>query len=433
MNGYLKQRRMLPSFKEGLVMRYIFYLLSLFLACPLGVMATDRYVSTNGAHTEPFTNWAMAATNLKVAVDWANTNNARDTVWVSNGVHVLSTQVNVSNTVVRGISANPADVIVDGGNYVGRPTTNRCFRMNHTNALLAYLTISNGIANAGTLPIYFGGGVYIDDAGGTVSNCTVLFNIAIDGAGIGVRDNDGKIYNCLVISNNATGRGAVGFWYGGLMSDCTIVANAATGSAGGVMMAGGLVQNCFITENSSYGSDSSSYGGGGVSMGTGSTLRNCLIYKNWAKSRGALYVQSATLIQNCTIVSNRAGVGNPGGIYFIGNTCQVENTIINLNDNPQWDKHPTSASFWSFTNCCTSTDPTTNGTGNITANPQFVDVAQFNYHLASTSPCINAGVNREWMNGARDLDGHSRIDRYFRQVDIGAYEFLRRGTLISIY
>lgn len=59
-----------------------------------GIMATNRFVSTNGSHTAPFTDLAAAA-NLKVSMDWTNTNKVRDTVWVSNGVHVLLTRVNV--------------------------------------------------------------------------------------------------------------------------------------------------------------------------------------------------------------------------------------------------------------------------------------------------------------------------------------------------
>jgi hypothetical protein len=53
-------------------------------------------------------------------------------------------------------------------------------------------------------------------------------------------------------------------------------------------------------------------------------------------------------------------------------------------------------------------------------DPQFLDWASGNYRLASTSPCIDAGFNQEWMFGAYDLDGNPRIRN--ETVDMGAYE-----------
>ena len=62
------------------------------------------------------------------------------------------------------------------------------------------------------------------------------------------------------------------------------------------------------------------------------------------------------------------------------------------------------------------------GPGNITNAPQFVDAANSNFHLLSTSPCIDAGTNEAWMTGTTDLDGHQRIIN--SRVDMGAYESL---------
>jgi len=107
------------------------------LAAVCSAWGLEHYVATNGAHTAPFTNWAMAATNLKAAVDCANTNDAGDMVWVSNGVYVLQEEVAVSNTWVISWQTNRETTIVDGGNYAGRPTTNRCFYLNHANAFLS--------------------------------------------------------------------------------------------------------------------------------------------------------------------------------------------------------------------------------------------------------------------------------------------------------
>jgi hypothetical protein len=80
-----------------------------------------------------------------------------------------------------------------------------------------------------------------------------------------------------------------------------------------------------------------------------------------------------------------------------------------------------SACAWQF--CCTTPKPTS-GTGNITNEPGFVDLANGNLRLQSNSPCINAGYN-SLANGSPDLDGRPRI--VGAKVDIGAYEYQGPG------
>ena len=77
---------------------------------------------------------------------------------------------------------------------------------------------------------------------------------------------------------------------------------------------------------------------------------------------------------------------------------------------------------------------------NITNNPRFLADGTGignahvpgNYRIKSTSPCLNAGANQDWMTDHLDLDGNPRIDHVFGTVDMGAYERVISGTTITI-
>jgi hypothetical protein len=73
------------------------------------------------------------------------------------------------------------------------------------------------------------------------------------------------------------------------------------------------------------------------------------------------------------------------------------------------------------------------GTGNIDADPLFVDPDNGDLRLSPNSPCIDAGDNTDVPKGVlRDLDGNPRFvadacaGAGGATVDMGAYEF--QGT-----
>jgi hypothetical protein len=77
---------------------------------------------------------------------------------------------------------------------------------------------------------------------------------------------------------------------------------------------------------------------------------------------------------------------------------------------------------------CTTPMPT-NGIGNITNAPLFVDTnGWINLRLQTNSPCINSGRNADAPVGS-DLDGNPRIAG--GTVDLGAYEFQSPTSVIS--
>jgi hypothetical protein len=99
-----------------------------------------------------------------------------------------------------------------------------------------------------------------------------------------------------------------------------------------------------------------------------------------------------------------------------------QNCIIYYNSAPTDPNHD--ALY--LTNCCTTPDP--GGSGNITNEPLFADLAGGDFRLQSNSPCINAG-NNAFVTATNDLNGNPRISG--GTVDIGAYEFQNPASTIS--
>ena len=129
---------------------------------------------------------------------------------------------------------------------------------------------------------------------------------------------------------------------------------------------------------------------------------------------------------NCTVVGNVATNGG-GGVW---NNGQLVNCIIYtnqvLNGNSTYQNW-TNGTAPTYTNCCTW--PTNNlpGSGNIEVDPMFVDQNSGNFRLKGASPCVNRGLNQDWMTNAVDLGSQPRI-RY-DIVDIGTYETIYQGTI----
>jgi hypothetical protein len=109
-------------------------------------------------------------------------------------------------------------------------------------------------------------------------------------------------------------------------------------------------------------------------------------------------------LNNCTVTGN-SGYGGWWGVNF--NNC-----IVYFNSD-------TNGPYTTLNYCCTTPMPT-NGVGNITNAPLFVDYAGGNLRLQSNSPCINTG-NNVFVSGTTDLDGRPRV--VAGTADIGAFEF----------
>ncbi|MCX6993592.1 MAG: hypothetical protein NT011_10685 [Kiritimatiellaeota bacterium] len=449
--------------------------------------ATNYYVvasSQQPSPTPPWTNWGWAHTNLVEVVAAARDN---DIVYVTNNAkYYLTNQITVSYAItVRswgpGGIYDPINTILDG-NYP--TTTNRHFTLNNYGATVAGFTLTNGWgsektnilgnagANGGSIFLYYGmvtnciimrnyalntnassdsggGGIFFgnDSAkSGSVWNCTISANSSRQyGGGINMKVGKWRIVNCT-ISGNSTGIEGGGLYASPnqpsvVISNCCVVSNLSGCSAGGIKM--NNYTECY--NSVIMGNTANNDCGGGIRMGGACVLRNCLIADNLhtvgGGGGGIDAAGSGSLIQNCTIVSNRtvqSGGGITLGIWYAA-SLTIENTII-WGNREGADGSGASSNLYigqgpnTFTNCCTSpriVSAYATEVNTITNDPRFVSVTAADFRLQSDSPCINAGVNRDWMEGGWDAYGNRRIDNFRRTVDIGAYEYLSKGTVFG--
>ena len=241
-----------------------------------------------------------------------------------------------------------------------------------------------------------GGGVWCESVSAVVSNCVVTGNSAgRTGGGV----YSGTLKNCTLTGNSAQYGGGA---YDGTLNNCTLRGNSAQEGGGASF---GTLNNCVLTGNSA-GNGGGSYSG---------TLNNCVLTGNSAGNGGGSY--SGTL-NNCTLAGNSAHEG--GGAYnaTLNNSIVYYNSTISRNG-PNYYYSDSYFYYRPLNYCCTTPKPI-GGEGNFTSFPQFVNAAAGDYRLEPTSPCIDAGINEDWMFGAVDLGGSPRILN--GRVDIGAYE-----------
>ena len=436
------------------------FLLSLLLVCCcLAAQGGVLYVDVNGTHpVPPFGSWAAAATNIQHAVNAAVPG---DTVLVADGTYATGSATNASGAArllvtnaitVRSANGRQSAILDAAGTAVG-------------------VYLADGAQLTGFTVTHSYGGVQCQSTNALVSDCLIvsnswganggtLTNCVLNGNGGNRIFGAGAAYcvlNHCALSNNAT-YGTCGGAYQCTLNDCVLSANRSyraprfpfAGHGGGAY--GSTLNNCLITENyaDDYGGgvrscilsncvligNSSLYGGGA----TFGALTNCIVTGNLALSTDPNYAAGGgayyTTLANCIVSSNSAPDGGVSGSYLfnctvVGNTnggassSYVNNCIVYYNSIRNISASTNPALTINY--CCTDLLPT-NGIGNITNAPLFVDLAGGNLRLQADSPCINAGNNAN-APAATDLDGQPRIAG--GTVDIGAYEFQTPASRLS--
>ncbi len=221
---------------------------------------------------------------------------------------------------------------------------------------VSHCSIMNGKAT-GTGYDTYGGGIFITYSSTLhIEHCRIVNNSAEDGGGIYIEGSDPVLRNLRISNNSATNGGGVHCDYASpTMSYCTITGNSAV-NGGGVFY---------------YGEDSGS-----------PELINCTMYGNIASSNGGAILcadWSNPVLKNCILWSD-----SPEEIYIVDGSVTATYSDI--------------GGSWS-------------GTGNINADPLFVDAGSGDFHLTSSSPCIDAG------------DPTSPLDPDSTTADMGAFYF----------
>ncbi len=435
----------------------------MLFAATVDATATVRYVDLNCTNaTPPYATWSTAATNIQDAVDAAS---AGDFIVVSNGTYsnggravygIATNRVTIDKAVtVQSINGSVVTVI-QGNSPVGNSAM-RCAYLTNGATLIGFtLTNGAGRASGNVFQEESGGGAWCEGGGAIISNCVFSGNSSVNYGGgafqgtlinCTLTNNSGgfggatcsnilinctlikntanqqnlnsgggafccTLSNCLIVGNvcNGGARGGGGA-YSSTLTDCVISNNtAAGGSGGGVYF--GVINNSLISSNRA------SSGGGAYS----NTLNNCILKNNFAGNTGGGAFNS-TLV-NCTIVSNAAPIAAPapnGGGVTGGS---LNNCILYYNSGAAGSNFLGNVAINS---CCTTPLPT-NGVGNITNDPAFVNLSGNDFHLQSNSPCINSG-NNSYVTNTTDFDGNPRI--VGGTVDIGAYEFQSPSSILS--
>ncbi len=278
-----------------------------------------------------------------------------------------------------------------------------------------------------------GGGMYNSGGSPTVTHCTFSENTA-----------------SAQFRGVATGGGMYNRSGSPMVTRCTFSGNTADVS-GGLALGGGMYNDDSsptVTACTFSGNRAGDFGGGIYNSFSSSLMvTHCTFSGNAARIGGGIYNASSSLmVTHCTFSGNRANGSFGGGMHLDSSNLTVTNGIFwgNSDQNgmgvsAQISLGEASAATISFSDV----QGGWTGTGNINADPLFVDAdgadntfgtADDNLRLSAGSPCIDAGNNAAVPGGVTtDLDGNPRFvndpavpdtgSGVCAIVDMGAYEF----------
>jgi len=263
----------------------------------------------------------------------------------------------------------------------------------------------------------YGGGMYCYYSSPTLNNCTFTENVAsTHGSGMDCFRSSPTLNNCTFTNNTA------GTWGGGMycfgssltLNNCTFTNNMAGTRGGGMYCrysSSLTLENCMFTNNTA-----GTWGGGMYCLDSSPTLNNCTFTNNTANRGGGMYcLGSSPTLNNGTFTNNTAT--NNGGGMSCGDSSSPTLTNCIL-----WENHAMNGSEIYKDASSTTTVAYSDikggwtGTGNIAADPLFIDAINSDFNLQAGSPCIDTG------------DPNSSLDPDGTRADIGAFYFDQSGS-----
>jgi hypothetical protein len=364
-------------------MSTIKFILTIPLLCLLAVpaaTATTYYIATSGSDVNPGTQAQPFRTIGKGIV----TATSGDTILVGVGTfaeHIVWTDKSLN---VQGAGAGQS--VIDG------LSSGSCLTLTNvpTTARLAGFTIRNGLSSTNG-----GGGMFNTGSHLTIANCAFTANRAGNSIG-GAIFNLGSsptVTNCIFTANTGrTGGGIYNASSNPRVINCAFTQNKATSSGGGManFFSNPILINCKFFQNSCH----TGNGGGMMNISSLPTLTHCTLNGNIATTGGGIFNQgssSQSTLNNCIVWGNVVST-SPSAIAGLSQSTVTYSDV----------------------------QGGYSGTGNIDADPLFVNFAAGDTHLQATSPCVDKGTIS--LNPPlTDLDGAARVQG--SAPDMGAYEF----------
>lgn len=372
-------------------------ILALLMAIPaISALCGVIYVKSTGLDVYSGTSWVYAKKTVQAAINAANPGSE---IWVAKGTYTGCINLKTGVSIYGGFGGGeilraqriPAKYIsILDGNSAGSVVTAPSGAAADT--VIDGFTIQNGSAA-------YGGGIMAEKCSITISN-----NI--------IKNNKASYYGGGIFGEGATLT----------VLGNTITTNKAAFGAGVACYdsAAPVITRNYITSNIA------DYDGSGVYCYSNSApvISNNLINLNIAASEGAgIYCDDASpVIVNNTIYSNSANT-NGGGLACKDASPIVANNIFifgNSGIRNAGTGGPSLVSNCVFSNVDYDYSGISAGSTDISDDPQFVDGANGDYHLAISSPLINMGWTDAPGIGLVDLAGDPRISG--GAVDIGAFE-----------
>ncbi|MBS1760119.1 MAG: right-handed parallel beta-helix repeat-containing protein [Bacteroidetes bacterium] len=330
--------------------------------------------------------WATAKKDLQVGIDLSATDAcANKQVWVRQGTYIPNGNFTMKpNVSIFGGFAGTETLLSQRNWKTNTTILNNFGNPSYLFSITGNTITNTSILNGFTISNSSVSAIIINGSNPTIENCRFTGNTATNGAAIQITNCSPIITNCIFDNNTTTqDGGALYLIYGNAtITNCLFVGNTTNngfgGAIGGNSFSNPTITNCTFFDNAAP-RPIAGYGGA-MSSGTNSNFKinNSIV---WGNNAGSAYT-------------------NLYGIFTINNSL-IEGGYT--------------------------------GTGNIDANPNFVNSVNpmgtdgifgtndDGLRLSLCSPAVNAGNNIYLPTTlTQDLSGISRIQ--FTNIDIGAYE-----------